>query len=195
MSVRHGLLAILDQGPCYGYQLRTEFARRTGGVRRLNVGQVYNTLERLERDGLVVRGAADEHGHVYWEITEDGRAEMRRWLLAPTDPSERDALAVKLALAATLPGLDAAAVVRVERDAVAARLTALREATFPGEDGPEEIAWSLIADAERFAAEADARWLAHAEQRLAAHPEEALAIELSSDHPKRGRPARAAAAG
>ncbi|GAA4187995.1 helix-turn-helix transcriptional regulator [Microbacterium oryzae] len=195
MSVRHGLLAILDQGPCYGYQLRTEFARRTGGIRRLNVGQIYNTLERLERDGLVVRGAADEAGHVYWEITEAGRAEMRGWLLAPTDPSERDALAVKLALAATLPGLDAAAVVRVEQDAVASRLAALREAAYPGEDGPEEIVWSLIADAERFAAEADARWLAHAGQRLAAHPEEALAIELSSDHPKRGRPARAAAAG
>ena len=55
MSVRLSLLAILDQGPCYGYQLRAEFDRRTGSTWPLNVGQIYNTLERLERDGLVSR--------------------------------------------------------------------------------------------------------------------------------------------
>ena len=49
MSVRQSLLAILDQGSCYGYQLRTEYERRTGAP-TLNVGQIYTTLERLERD-------------------------------------------------------------------------------------------------------------------------------------------------
>ncbi len=57
MSVRHALLALLSEGPKYGLQLRQEFEARTGEVWPLNVGQVYTTLQRLERDGLV---ASDE---------------------------------------------------------------------------------------------------------------------------------------
>ena len=53
MSVRHALLALLSEGPKYGLQLRQEFESRTGEVWPLNVGQVYTTLQRLERDGLV----------------------------------------------------------------------------------------------------------------------------------------------
>ncbi len=53
MSVRHSLLALLEEGPRYGYQLRSEFEHRTAAAWPLNVGQVYSTLARLERDGLV----------------------------------------------------------------------------------------------------------------------------------------------
>ena len=53
VSVRHALLALLSEGPKYGLQLREEFEARTGEVWPLNVGQVYTTLQRLERDGLV----------------------------------------------------------------------------------------------------------------------------------------------
>ena len=80
MSVRQSLLAILGQGPCYGYQLRAEFDRRTGSTWPLNVGQIYNTLDRLERDGLVRKGETDGHGHVYYEITDAGSAEVETWL-------------------------------------------------------------------------------------------------------------------
>lgn len=197
MSVRHSLLAILDQGPCYGYQLRAEFDRRTGSAWPINVGQIYNTLERLERDGLVTRGAADEHGHVYWEISDAGRQEVRAWLATGVDRSQaaRDGLAMKLSLAATLPGVDAAAVIRTQRGATVARLEELRRARGTGSDSaaPEAIARSLVLDAMIFAAEAEARWLDHAEAELAAHPDHALALDLSTDRPRRGRPARAAA--
>ena len=53
MSVRHALLALLSEGPKYGLQLRNEFEGKTGDVWPLNVGQVYSTLQRLERDELV----------------------------------------------------------------------------------------------------------------------------------------------
>ena len=53
MSVRHALLALLSEGPKYGLQLRQEFEATTGDVWPLNIGQVYTTLQRLERDGLV----------------------------------------------------------------------------------------------------------------------------------------------
>lgn len=195
MSVRQSLLAILDQGPCYGYQLRAEFDRRTGSTWPLNVGQIYNTLERLERDGLVARGAADEQGHVYWQITDAGSAEVASWLSSPVERGQatRDELAIKLAVAATLPGIDVSAVIQTQRSASLRQLQNLNRAKFAGGDGsPEELAWSLVIDSMIFAAEAEIRWLDHTEQRLATHPQHAMALELATDRPKRGRPLKVA---
>lgn len=193
MSVRQSLLAILDQGPCYGYQLRAEFDRRTGSTWPLNVGQIYNTLDRLERDGLVEKGDVDEQGHVYWQITDAGSAEVRQWWAAPVERSggTRDELAIKLAVAATLPGVDVAAVIQTQRAASLRQLQELTRAKYAGfdPDGPEELAWSLVVDSMIFAAEAEARWLDHTEQRLSLHPRHAMALELSTEKPKRGRPA------
>lgn len=198
MSVRQSLLAILDQGPCYGYQLRAEFDRRTGSIWPLNVGQIYNTLERLERDGFVEKGDVDEQGHVYWEITAAGRAEVRAWLDSPVERAQgtRDELTIKLAVAATLPGVDVGAVIQAQRTASLRHLQSLQRAKYASADpdGAQELAWSLIVDSMIFAAEADVRWLDHAEQRLALHPEHAMALELSTEHPKRGRPAKPAGA-
>ncbi|MGW9627050.1 PadR family transcriptional regulator [Microbacterium sp. NPDC055521] len=197
MSVRQSLLAILDQGRCYGYQLRAEFDRRTGSTWPLNVGQIYNTLERLERDGLVERGATDERGHVYWQITPAGRAEVRVWLDRPVERGHgtRDELAIKLAVAATLPGVDVSSVIRHQRTASLTQLERLTGARPAGVDpgGPEELARSLVADSMIFAAEAEVRWLDHIEQRLSEHPQHALQLELSTERPKRGRPAKASA--
>ncbi|OCG73879.1 PadR family transcriptional regulator [Microbacterium sediminis] len=194
MSVRQSLLAILDQGPCYGYQLRAEFERRTGATWPVNVGQIYNTLERLERDGLVSRDEADDQGHVFWRITADGRAAVAAWLSAPVvrAPGARDELAVKLALAATLPGVDAAEIIRTQRRAADAQLAALRDEgrSDASPDGPEALARSLVTDAMIFAAEAEVRWLDHAEQRLRAHPRHAFELALASERPRRGRPAK-----
>ena len=195
MSVRQSLLAILDQGPCYGYQLRAEFDRRTGSTWPLNVGQIYNTLERLERDGLVDRGGADEQGHVYWTITDAGSAEVSGWLSSPVTRvgGTRDELAIKLAVAATLPGVDATAIIRTQRTASIAHLQQLERTRTTGAkpDSAEGLAWALVIDSMVFAAESEMRWLDHVEQRLAQHPQHALELELSTSHPKRGRPAQA----
>ena len=139
MSVRQSLLAILDQGPCYGYQLRAEFDRRTGSTWPLNVGQIYNTLDRLERDGLVEKGDVDEQGHVYWQITDAGSSEVQQWWAAPVERSggTRDELAIKLAVAATLAfsgGVAGAASIRAARASGAADAAALA-ATDAAEDG------------------------------------------------------------
>lgn len=198
MSVRQSLLAILDQGACYGYQLRAEFDRRTGSTWPLNVGQIYNTLERLERDGLVERGTADEQGHVYWEITDSGSTEVASWLSSPVVRGEatRDELAIKLAVAATLPGVDFAAVIQAQRGASLRHLQNLNRAQYAGgdEDGPEGLAWSLVIDSMSFAAEAEIRWLDHTEQRLTMHPQHAMELELATDRPRRGRPAKSTTA-
>jgi DNA-binding PadR family transcriptional regulator len=193
MSVRQSLLAILDQGPCYGYQLRMEFDRRTGSTWPLNVGQIYNTVDRLERDGLVEKGEPDEHGHIYFEITDAGRAEVRAWLGSPVERSSgtRDELAIKVAVAATLPGVDVTDVIQTQRRASLTQLQSLQRTKYAGADpdGPQELAWSLVVDSMIFAAEAEVRWLDHTEQRLRMHPQHAMALQLSVDKPKRGRPA------
>lgn len=192
MSVRQSLLAILAQGPCYGYQLRSEFERRTGSSSALNVGQIYSTLERLERDGLVSRGAADEAGHVYWQITDAGRGEARAWLASAVERNAgtRDELAIKLALAATLPGADVFEVISTQRQTSAARLETLRRAVVEGSgfEGPEDLAWKIITDATIFAAEAEVRWLDHVEERLTRHPAREMGLEIETQRPRRGRP-------
>jgi DNA-binding PadR family transcriptional regulator len=193
MSVRRSLLAILDQGACYGYQLRAEFDRRTGSTWPLNVGQIYNTLDRLERDGLVCKGEVGDQGQVYYAITPAGSAEVSSWLATPVERAHgtRDELAIKLAVAATLPGVDVGRVIDAQRAASTARRDELdRAADALGDpDDPEGVAAALVLDAMRFAAEAEVRWIEHAERRLAKHPSHSIPLELTTERPRRGRPA------
>ncbi|MEO9325993.1 PadR family transcriptional regulator [Nocardioides sp. C4-1] len=171
MSIPHGLLTLLRSGPMYGYQLRSEFERATGATWPLNIGQVYSTLTRLERDGLVVGHEPDGEGRQRYEITADGDDAVRTWFARPVELGDRprDELAIKLALAATTPGVDARGIVQSQRTATMRRLQELtrlkREA--PAEPPPEDLAWSLVLDNLRFTAEAELRWLDHCESQLA----------------------------
>jgi DNA-binding PadR family transcriptional regulator len=171
MSVRQALLALLEQGPMYGYQLRSEFERRTGSTWPLNVGQVYTTLTRLERDGLVVESGADAEGHVVYRVTDAGRDEVATWFTTPVERTQppRDELAIKLALAVTVPGVDVGSVIQQQRTATITALqdyTRLKWAKTPDLDDPTDMAWSLVLESLVFAAEAEVRWLDHCESRL-----------------------------
>lgn len=200
MSVRLSLLAILDQGPCYGYQLRAEFDRRTGSTWPINVGQVYNTLDRLARDGLVTKADVDGDGNGQnrLAITDAGRAEVAAWLGSPVVRSgaTRDELAIKLAVALTLPGADIAHIIQVQR---AATLRTLRDliGSTPAGAGPEsteQLVRGLVIDSLICATEAEARWLDRCDSRLATAVAAGTAtpLPLSTEVPKRGRPAKAA---
>jgi DNA-binding PadR family transcriptional regulator len=195
MSIRHSLLAILDLGDCYGYQLRSEFDRRTGSTWPVNVGQIYSTLDRLERDGLVTKGTADDEGHTFFSITADGRAQVAEWLATPVERAStpRDELAMKLALGATLPGVDIASVIQVQRSATLRTLQDLTRTKNAGGDpqNSADLAGLLVLDALIFQAEAEVRWLDHSESRLARAAASGLspATPLSADLPRRGRPA------
>ncbi|QDZ15226.1 PadR family transcriptional regulator [Humibacter ginsenosidimutans] len=196
MSIRQSLLAILDQGPCYGYQLRAEFDRRTGGTWPLNVGQIYQTLDRLERDGLVAKGESDHEGRAYYEITEAGSAAVTSWLASPVDrhTATRDEFAIKLAVAATLPGVDVARVLQVQRTSTMALLRDLtRTKESIGEPTTrEDLAHLLVIDGQIFQLDGELRWLDHTEGRLARAVADGLGdpIPLDTDVPKRGRPVR-----
>ena len=117
MSVRHALLALLSEGPKYGLQLRQEFEARTGDVWPLNVGQVYTTLQRLERDGLVTSDADDDAPQRGYRITGDGRDELLVWLQSPPTDTQppRDELLIKVLVAVQVPGVDVHDVIQVHR--------------------------------------------------------------------------------
>lgn len=197
MSIRHGLLALLDQGPRYGYQLRSEFEARTGATWPLNVGQVYTTLGRLERDGLVEPAGEDAEGHLFYAVTEAGRAELRQWFDTPvprTNPP-RDELAIKLAMAVTVPGVDVQAVVQGQRRHSmkalqdCTRLKARALASVQEQQG--DLAWLLVLEQLIFQTEAEIRWLDHCETRLAQY----AARPAPEAGPAASAPAPAAKAG
>ena len=167
MSVRHALLALLSEGPKYGLQLREEFEARTGEVWPLNVGQVYTTLQRLERDGLVESDAAGDEGpQKGFRITAAGEEELAEWLRTPPDLSSppRDELVIKILVAARLPGVDVHEVIQAHRRYLVQLMqqwTRIKE-----DDDGHDLALGLAVDAELFRLDSVTRWLDAADGRL-----------------------------
>ena len=169
--VRNGLLALLERGPMYGWKLRAEFEASTGATWPLNIGQVYTTLSRLERDGLVEPVEADADDRVTYRITGAGRAEVAQWFETPVggETRPRDELAIKLAMALTTPGVDAHRVIQSQRTATLRSLQDLTRLK-AGADQVADAAWLLVIESMIFKAEAEVRWLDHCEVRIAATP-------------------------
>ena len=167
MSVRHAMLALLSEGPKYGLQLREEFEARTGEVWPLNVGQVYTTLQRLERDGLVESdGTSDEGPQKGFRITAEGQAELARWLRTPPDLSSppRDELVMKVLVALHVPTADVHAVIQAHRRYLVELMqqwTRIRE-----DDAGGDMSMLLAVDAELFRLDSVVRWLDAAEARV-----------------------------
>jgi DNA-binding PadR family transcriptional regulator len=167
MSIRHALLALLSEGPKYGLQLREEFVARTGEVWPLNVGQVYQTLQRLERDGLVEsEDGADPGPQKGFQITEEGERELAEWLRTPPDLSSppRDELVIKVLVALRVPGTDVHEVIQTHRRYLVELMqqwTRLKE-----DDGGADVAFALVVDAELFRLDSVVRWLDSADGRL-----------------------------
>ena len=176
MAVREGLLALLRDGPRHGYQLKTEFEHATGGVWPLNVGQVYTTLDRLERDGFVelrIEQKPDGEQKSYL-ITLAGVDELGKWWeTVPTDdPPPRDELMLKVLMAIEQGRDHAMTVITHQRTALFGLLQRKRRdrpAAIAAPSG-EALAAQLVNDALVVRAEADLRWLDVCESRLSAAP-------------------------
>ena len=174
MAVREGLLALLQDEPRYGYQLKTEFETATGGVWPLNVGQVYTTLDRLERDGHVSMQLGDDDQKLY-TITTKGVGELGEWWqTVPTDdPPPRDELMLKVLMAIEYGPDHALDVLTRQRSALTSMLQLRRRERTPTGSTPdaspptsEALAGRLVTDALIVRAEADLRWLDVCEARL-----------------------------
>jgi DNA-binding PadR family transcriptional regulator len=187
---------LFADGPKYGYQLRTEFEQRTGATWSVNVGQVYTTLERLERDGLVAAEGTNPDGRVIYRMTEAGRVALDGWFSTPVTEADRprNELAIKLLMAATTPGIDTAAVVQRQRTESLRMMrdyTALRRDA----DAEEDVAGLLLLDSVIFALEGEVRWLDHVEAtvlrragRVAAPVRPRRAVRLARRTAERSEP-------
>ena len=182
MGLKDGLLALLARGDAHGYQLKVDIEAATSDIWTINVGQVYTTLSRLERDGLVVSTGSDAQGRIVYEITEAGREAVTAWVAAPVAlaVAGRDEMTLKL-MVALATGLDARHVVEVQRGATMGLLqdyTALKAA-----DEDVDLAWQLQLDRLIFSAEAELRWLERVESRL----EEAKPLRQTSQRREEAR--------
>lgn len=183
MTVRNALLAILTLGPAYGLQLASEFRRRTGGAEDVIDAQMYTTLGRLQRDGVVVALPKDASGKVPYELTPLGRAEAEAWLAAPVPQDAagaRDELALKVTLSATLPGADVYALITAQAALAREELgRALAEA-------PDDLLADIVLARRRSSLQAELEWLAGARAQIG----EIVPFGYAPP-PKRGRKAKA----
>jgi DNA-binding PadR family transcriptional regulator len=187
VSVPHALLALLREEPKFGLRLQSEFEARTGEVWPLNVGQVYTTLQRLERDGLVETDDGEsERSRKRYRITAAGERELVNWLRTPPDfvPPPRDELVIKVLVALQVPGIDIHEILQVHRRRVIEvmqRYTRIKATT-----EEEDVALALVADAELFRLEGIVRWLDAADVRLKQLPSPAQPpVRETQDEPTR----------
>jgi DNA-binding PadR family transcriptional regulator len=167
MSVRHALLALLSEGPKYGLQLREEFEARTGEVWPLNVGQVYTTLQRLERDGFVESDEPGEEGpQKGFRITASGGQELASWLRTPPDLSAppRDELVIKVLVAMRVPGTDVQEVIQTHRRYLVELMQ--QWTRIKGDEAEYDLGLALAVDAELFRLDSVIRWLDAADARI-----------------------------
>jgi DNA-binding PadR family transcriptional regulator len=168
MSVRFGVLALLSEEPRHGYELKTAFERRTGGEWAINIGQIYTTLQRLERDGLVESIArSDDVSRVDYRITAAGREQLDRWFETPVMPdgAPREELTIKVLLAVASSDVDVSRVIQSQRRASVQQLQAYTHRKAHA-DPINDLTFLLMVDALIYRTEAEIRWLDAAEARL-----------------------------
>ena len=169
MSVKHAMLALLSAQPASTYQLRKRFDASTGQSVPMNIGQVSSTLQRLERDGFVLRDEADEvseRSGLPWRLTPAGHTELAQWWARPVIAEQRgrDELVVKFMLATITPRVDVQELVQNQRAAtqrVMHDLTRLRRDT-----SEDDLVGRLVLDHHIFMSEAELRWLDDVEGSL-----------------------------
>ena len=166
--MRFPLLALLAGGPAHGYELKTQLEQRFGSVLPpLNAGQIYTTLSRLQRDGLVDDDAVAQNGRPnkrVYRLTPEGLQELDRWVADATpSPRLKDDFFMKLVLARSSGIADPLRLIDRQRGAY---LQALRElddvaASLDGDDTA-----ALLVEGAALHLEADLKWLDLCEQRL-----------------------------
>jgi DNA-binding PadR family transcriptional regulator len=166
--MRYPILALLSQAPAHGYELKLALEQRFGSVLPpLNGGQIYTTLQRLERDGLVEGdrvAQSDRPNKRVYALTEAGRAELKEWIDTPAAGTRlKDEFFMKLMLAGPAGIAEPLALIDRQRRAY---LQALRDLDGLLADGAANGDARLLVEGAALHLEADLRWLALCEERL-----------------------------
>ncbi|MBK5269071.1 MAG: PadR family transcriptional regulator [Acidimicrobiia bacterium] len=166
VGIKEGLLCLLVKNEGHGYQLKQDLESATGDTWQVNIGQVYTTLQRLERDGLATSHSPDADGRVTYSVTDDGRVVAKEWMAQPVDlaAAGRDEISLKLLMALVSGVEHPRRVIEVQRGSIMGLLqdyTALKS-----DNLNDDFAWLLYLDRLIFSAEAELRWLERVESRL-----------------------------
>ena len=166
--MRFPLLALLAQGPAHGYELKQALEQRFGAVLPpLNAGQIYTTLSRLDRDGLVDDDAVAQNGRPnkrVYQLTEAGRMELRGWVADATPAARlKDDFFIKLVLARAAGIADPLELIAKQRGAYLQALRALDDVAAQA-DG--DVTAALLVEGAALHLEADLKWLDLCEQRI-----------------------------
>jgi DNA-binding PadR family transcriptional regulator len=168
--VKYGLLALLNRQSMHGYELRRELEDELGQEWAVNYGQIYTTLERLLRGGLVVQSetvqSAEAPDRKLYTVTPAGRSQLRQWFLTPIGGAEtgRDELFAKILLSMT-GDVEIDDVIQVERKAQLRRIGQLTELK-EQRDPKLELSAVLQLDMSIMKTEALIRWLDTAESKI-----------------------------
>lgn len=196
MSVKLALLALLGTGPQGVYSLRNRFEDVTGGAWPLNIGQVYTTIGRLERDGLVKKMGTEpshENGRPDIELfalTEKGLGEVTGWWRSPVDRSKpsRDEFTIKVAVAATTGSKLLQEVIDVQRFNLMQTLQDINRQRREIDSGQTSgLALLMTIDRQQFLLEAEIRWLDHLESGMLQKLRKAERADHQSKTPKESR--------
>lgn len=174
MSIKYALLGILAEQDLHGYELKASFDAKVGEFWSLNYGQIYTTLDRLEKEGLVThdRQAQEKRpDRKIFSITAEGRNELAQWLATPVAKVRalRDEFFVKLVFmdkdhpAAILALIDQQKVLHLRH---MNRLTQRKIAVKNDPDNSDALTTELLLDAGLFHAEADIKWLTLCEAKM-----------------------------
>ena len=171
MSVRNALLGLLIDQPRYGYELHAAFEALVGGRENweINIGQIYMTLGRLEKSGLIAPEGAtngEEPGKQVYSLTEAGRQELIEWLTAPVIVQhQRDEFYLKLMISLATGVTDPYQMLYTQRTTLYRELHEITERR--SEANPQiELAYIFLLDRSIMYFEADLRWLDMVEARL-----------------------------
>ncbi len=176
MSVKHALLGILSERERHGYELKSAFDERVGEFWSLNYGQIYTTLDRLEREGLVEwreEPQAKRPDRKIYRVTARGRRELVAWLGRPITRTRalRDELFIKLLFVRRGDVESVLDLIQRQKETYLGRMKRLTQRKFELSKlarRDDLLVTELLVDAALFHAEADVRWLGHAEQKLGA---------------------------
>ena len=166
--MRHAVLALLADRRAHGYEIKRGLEERFGSVvAPLNAGQVYTTLQRLQRDELVADDAVAQSGRPdkrVYRLTDAGRQALEEWLGVPSAPTRlRDDFFMKLVFAQSLGLADPAALIARQREAY---LRSLGELERVLADGGADGTTALVVEGAALHLEADLKWLDRCEEVL-----------------------------
>ncbi len=167
--LKYALLALLSQQPRHGYELKALFEKTMGGLwPAVNIGQVYTTLARLERDGRVKGrhiSQDDRPDKRVYELTAEGRAAFREWLAQPSENARiKDEFFLKLAFAQLARPEDLKDLIARQRREYLQAMRALSDLA-ANHTADDEIV-SLLIEGAMLHLQADLKWLDVCEERI-----------------------------